>query len=295
MPDSGGKGLYYVNGRISGSLTAYHVHSKQSTDIVPEGAEQPLISRDGKRLMYITWPTSGKVELWTADIDGGNKVKIATREAQEDALVTLNWAPDSFHLSFSQGSKLNIVGADGSGLRQLSSMTGMPISNAVWSPDQKSVYVSAVENAQWYTHTIWKWSDGSNPEKLVEGCGLAYDIDPGGKYLLALFASGEQAGVYEVPISERKCIPLLPGITSGAIFAPDGKSLLYAVASRGEVTIYRQPWKDGKVIGTPQVALKLPFTFTLFYGGSYDFSRDLSTIVYARPGGHADLYLLSQK
>jgi hypothetical protein len=26
-----------------------------------------------------------------------------------------------------------------------------------------------------------------------------------------------------------------------------------------------------------------------------DFSRDLSTIVYARPGGHADLYLLGQK
>ena len=88
---------------------------------------------------------------------------------------------------------------------------------------------------------------------------------------------------------------LLPGVTSGAIFAPDGRSLLYAVASRREVAIYRQPWKDGKVIGTPQVALKLPFTFQLYYGSSYDFSRDLSTIVYARPGGHADLYLLSQK
>jgi hypothetical protein len=57
------------------------------------------------------------------------------------------------------------------------------------------------------------------------------------------------------------------------------------------------PWSDGKVIGTPQVALKIPFAFPLAYRGSnaYDFSRDLSTIVYARPGGHADLYLLSQK
>jgi len=175
-------------------------------------------------------------------------------------------------------------------------MAGMPISNAVWSPDQKSVYVSASKNAQ-FPHTIWKWSDGSNPEKLVEGCGFAYDIDPGGKCLLAsFFQFGEKAGVYEVPISERKCIPLLPGMTSSAIFARDGKSLLYAVAFRGEVAIYRQPWKDGKVIGTPQVALKLPFAFRLDWnGGSYDFSRDLSTIVYERPGGHADLYLLSQK
>jgi len=42
---------------------------------------------------------------------------------------------------------------------------------------------------------------------------------------------------------------------------------------------------------------KVPFAFPIFYfnGNAYDFSPDLSTIVYARPGGHADLYLLSQK
>jgi dipeptidyl aminopeptidase/acylaminoacyl peptidase len=297
MLDPGGKGIYFLNGRPSGSLTAYHVHSKESTNIVSENAIQPLISRDGKRVMYTTFPTSEKFELWTSDIDGGNKVRIVTGESQEALLLTLNWAPDNFHLSFSQGSKLYIVGADGSGIRQLPSMAGMNISNAVWSPDQKSVYVSAAEDAQGYTHTIWKWSDGSNPEKLVEKCGFAYDIDPGGKYLLALFPFGERAGVHEVSISERKCIPLLPGVASGAIFARDGKSLLYAVAFRGEVAVYRQPWMDGRVIGTPQVALKLPFTFPAgqWNGSSYDFSRDLSTIIYARPGGHADLYLLSQK
>jgi predicted Ser/Thr protein kinase len=294
--DPGGKGIYFVNGRPSGSLTAYHAHSKESTNLVSEDANQPIISRDGKRVMYtIRFSTSQKVELWTSDIDGGNKVRIVTSEAQEAALLTLNWSPDNFHLSFSQGSKLYIVGADGSGIRQLPSMGGMTISNTVWSPDQKSVYVSAAEDAQWYTHTIWKWSDGSNPEKLVEKCGFAYDIDPGGKYLLALFQFGEKAGVHEVSISERKCVPLLPGAASGAIFAPDGKSFLYAVAFRGEVAVYRQPWKDGRVIGTPQVALKLPFTFPLSYGSTYDFSRDLSTFVYARPGGHADLYLLSHK
>ena len=127
--------------------------------------------------MYTTSPTSEKVALWTSDIMW-KKVKIFTSEAQEAGLLTLNWAPDNFHLSFSQASKLYTVGADGSGLRQLPSMAGMNISNAVWSPDQKSVYVSAAEDAQWYTHTIWKWSDGSNPEKLVEKCGYAYESTP---------------------------------------------------------------------------------------------------------------------
>jgi hypothetical protein len=109
--------------------------------------------------------------------------------------------------------------------------------------------------------------------------------------------SGEKTGIYEVSISDRKCTLLLPGaLTSGVTSARDGKSFLDAVASRGEVTIYRQPWKDGKIIGTPQVALKAPFSFSPIYqDNAYDFSRDLSTIVYARPGGPADLYLLSQK
>jgi hypothetical protein len=296
MPDPGGKGIYYLNGRLSASLTAYHVRAKESTEIESRDTTQPIISRDGKRVMYVALLPSNKLELCVSDIDGRNKVKIATGEAQEENLLTLNWAPDNFHLSFSQGAKLYIVGADGTGLRQLPSIGGMTISNAVWSPDQKSVYVSAgISGAT--ASSIWKWSEGSNPEKLVEKYGFIYDAHPGGDYLLALYTNGENLGIYEVSISERKCVPLLPDVvTFGAIFARDGKSFLYAVSSRSEVTIYRQLWKDGKAIGTPQVALRLPLMFPLFYSGNaYDFSRDLSTIVYARPGGHADLYLLSQK
>ena len=295
MPDPGGKGIYFVNGKSSGFLTAYHVHSKESTDIVSEDATQPIISPDGKRVMYITLPTLRKSELWVSDIDGGNKVKLATGEH----LATGNWAPDNFHLSFNEPTsvedKVYIVGADGSGLRHLP-RTG-DVWNSVWSPDQKSVYVSATEKAG-SMPTVWKENtDGSNPEKFVDNCGSIGDADSRGEYLLGFRPVGEKTGIYEVSISDRKCISLLPGVaTFSTTFARDGRSFLYAVASHGEVTIYRQPWKDGKIIGTPQVALKVPFAFPLFYGGNaYDFSRDLSTIVYARPGGHQDLYLLSQK
>jgi hypothetical protein len=142
--------------------------------------------------------------------------------------------------------------------------------------------------------TVWKWSvDGSNLEKVIDNCCMITDADPHGQYLLGRVVKGGKTGVYEVFISARKCIPLLPGVTTeAAVFALDGMSFLYTVASRSEVTIYRQLWRDGRNMGAPQVALKVPFVFPL---ESYDFSRDLSTIVYARPGGHADLYLLSQK
>jgi hypothetical protein len=79
-------------------------------------------------------------------------------------------------------------------------------------------------------------------------------------------------------------------------FSSDGKAILYILASRGETTIYRQPWHDGKLTGPAQPAVKLPFAFHQGYNGAaYDFSKDLSSVVYARPGGYADLYLLSEK
>ncbi len=298
MPDPGGKGIYYVNGKSSGFLTAYHVHSKESTDIVSEEATQPIISPDGKRVMYITLPAADRSELWVSDIDGGNRVKLASGES----LNTGTWTPDNSHLSFweagtSTGEKGYIVGADGSGLRELP-RTGDNLRNFVWSPDQKFVYVNAGEKAD-PTFNVWKWGvDSSNLEKVVDDCGLVIDVDPSGKYLLGVIQSGEKVGIYEVSISERKCIVLLPGtVTSNPTFARDGKSFFYSITSRGEVTIYRQAWKDGKSVGSPQVALKVPFALPLTYGNGNadDFSRDLSTVVYARPGGHADLYLLSQK
>ena len=154
MPDPGGKGIYYVNGRSSGSLAAYRVQSKESADIVSEEATQPIISPDGRRVMYIMLPAPQRTELWVSGIDGGNKVKLATG----DSLNTGTWAPDNFHLSFVESGdrardKAYIVGADGSGLRQLPG-TGDIVLNLVWSPDQKSVYVSGQEKGENDTNSL---------------------------------------------------------------------------------------------------------------------------------------------
>ena len=298
MPDPGGKGIYFVSGKSFGSVTAYHVHSKESTDIVSEDATQPIISPDGKRVMYITVPAPQRTELWVSDIDGGNKMKLVSGEA----LGTGTWAPDNVHLSFQEaragsGAKAYTVGSDGSGLRQV-----LPTVDSVWysvfSPDQKSIYVTGTDKGS-PALTVWKANlDGSHAEKFVDNCGMVSDVDPGGQYLFSVMPYGEKTGIYEVSTATRKCIPLLPGVgTIYASSARDGNSFLYAVFSHGEVTIYRQLWRDGKTIGTSQVALKVPFAFPAYYAShaGYDFTRDLSTIVYAHPGGHADLYLLSQK
>jgi len=50
---------------------------------------------------------------------------------------------------------------------------------------------------------------------------------------------------------------------------------------------------------TPDLSYRLPprfklrFSFRIDYSeNAYDFSKDLSTVVYARPSGWADFYLL---
>jgi serine/threonine protein kinase/Tol biopolymer transport system component len=297
MPDPGGKGIYFVNGKASGLLTVYNVHSKQSTDIASQNATQPVVSRDGKRVMYITIPSQDRSELWVSNIDGSNKVKIATGAS----MATGYWSADNSRVAFVEeelGSpdKPYVVGADGSGLHELP-WSGGNIQAVLWSADQKFVFINSAEKGA-KAGSIWRESaDGSPAEQLVEGCGFAFDIAPGGKYLLSLIGAGERNGIYEFSLPDKKCISLLPGVvTFGLTFAPDGKSFTYAVPSQHDVTIYRQGWQDGKLIGQPQVALKLPFAFPLLAGGNaYDYSRDLSTVVYARVSGHADLYLMSQK
>jgi len=293
MPDPGGKGIYFVNGKASGFLTAYNVHSKQSTDIASENATQPLISSDGKRVEYITAPAKDRNELWVSNVDGSNKVKLASSRS----LATGSWAPDSFHLFFmeEEPNKPFAGAADGSGIHQLP-WNGGVIQNVMLSLDQKFIYLNSFDQGA-SRPTIWKMNaDGSNLEKITDECGHAFDVPPGGEYLLTLLL-GEKGGISELSLADKKCTSLLPGVvTFGINMASDGKSFMYAVPSRSDVTIYRQPWHDGKLTGPTQIGLKLPFAFPLLVGGNaYDFSRDLSTVIYARPGGQADLYLLSPK
>jgi hypothetical protein len=295
MPDPSGKGLYFINGKSSGYLTAYNTRTKESRDVAADNATQPAISRDGKRLMYITIPSADRNELWIANIDGSGRVKIAS----SGSLATAGWSADNSRILFMDESgtlaRVYVVGADGSGLRTLT-WTGTSVQNVLWSADQKSVYLNALDSNSHHA-VIWRESvEGSTPEKVVQECGFAFDVSPDGQFLGTLFTSGSKTGVYEYSLAEHTCTPLLPGVTTfGMLFDRDGKSLLYAVPGPSDVTIYRQNWQAGKVVGQPQVALKLPFAFPLLAGGNaYDFTRDLSVVVYARSGGHADLYFMSQ-
>jgi Tol biopolymer transport system component len=293
MAEPNGRGLYFVNGRDSGALTVYRPRTKQAFDLIAENATQPVVSQDGRRAAYITLNGNQSQEMWIANLDGSNRIKLATAPT----LLTLAFSSDDSKFAFSsvEGSstKVFIVNTDGSGIHQID-WNGSFVGQAAWSQDGKDLYFAG--NAG-NPHDIFTWrADTANfkSEVFVQECGFTGDISPDGKYLLA---SADPVGLDAILVSEKKCIELDPKMASFIFkFSADGKSILYLKAVKGETIIYRVPWHDGKITGTAQPALKLPFAFRQGYSGNaYDFSKDLSTVVYARPGGQADLYYLSQR
>src|SRR5271169_2154916 len=295
MRDPTGKGIFFVNGKDSGFLSVYDLQSKSSRDIASELATQPTISADGKRVMYLTQPEPHMTELWVSDTDGNNRAKLASSVR----LSAGDWSPDGSQLDYVDSGDPDrhfIVNGDGSHLRELPRSVAH-IDSSTWSPDGRDLYLSGFQDSS-TTLTTWKTrADGSGAEPFDETCGFAMDVSPDGKYLLMPFLYGEKLGIYELGLSDKKCTVLVPGVTTFfPRFSHDGKYVLYTVSSRGEVILYRLPWLNGKVTGPAQVVLKLPFAFSQYFeGNAYDVASDLSKIVYTRPGGQFDLYLLSRK
>jgi Tol biopolymer transport system component len=114
-------------------------------------------------------------------------------------------------------------------------------------------------------HTAKNWRiflNGAPPVVLSENCGVAVDISPDRKFLIGTVLWGDNPGIYQYSLADKKCTKLKSGITTYlTMFAKDGKSFLYSLASHGETTIWRQPWQNGEVIGAPIPAFKLPYCF----------------------------------
>jgi serine/threonine protein kinase/Tol biopolymer transport system component len=299
MPDPAGKGIYFVNGRHSGALTVYHPRTKQSFDLVTEDVIQPGLSKDGRRVAYLMPAGNGsQQELWVSEVDGKEKVKLGS----PGILLTLSWSRDSSQFAFADvaagAAKLYVVKIDDGSLRQIPNSATF-IGQAAWGLDARTLYFSGYEKDPAKVITWQAAADGSKTETLASDCGYVQDISSDGRYLLSEgpSESGRGVNIYRISVADRSC-SLLTSVPPVFIiqFSSDNKAVLYAIGSHGEMVIYRQSWDNGKLVGSPQTAMKLPFAFRQGYSGNaYDFSKDLSTVVYTRPSGHADLYYMSQR
>jgi serine/threonine protein kinase len=296
MSDPNGKGLYFVNGRSAGTLTLYRVASKQFSDIVTEDATQPVLSTDGRLLAYLTEPERGRSELWVSEITGNNRLKLASGSRLE----TLGWSNDATKFLFGDESgseqELFVVNVDGTHLHKLH-WPGNVVGFGIWEPGDQSIILSGLDK-NGRDSLNWKISlNDSSVIPLFDHCGEAVDSSPDHKFIIGTILWDENPGLYQYSIADKKCTILKSGITTYlAMYSNDGKSFLYSLASHGQTIIFRQPWRNGVPIGSPVLALKLPFALREDYNGNaFVVSRDLSSVVFARPAAHDDLYLLSPK
>ena len=296
MKDPAGKGIFFVNGKNSGSLSVYHLHTKTSSDVVSDVVSQPTLSPDGKRFMYLINPEPTRSELWVADIDGKNKLRLASSRS----IGVGDWSPDGSQVTYTQTEnspdRLFVVNADGSHSHEVP-LSVATVWSTTWSQDGNNLYVSGTKGATRLVHTEKIAANGGDSAvAIADGCGyVTAALDS--NYLLMSSSWGERLGIFELSVADKTCTVLVPGVT---VFQPrvssDGRYVLYTVSSRGEVSLYRLSWHDGKAFGAPQLMLKLPFAFPQSTNGNaYDVARDLSNIAYVRSGGEFDLYLLSRQ
>jgi serine/threonine protein kinase len=296
MSDPAGKGLYFINGKSAGTLTLYRVATKQFSDIVTEDASQPMLSNNGLQVIYLTKPEGGKSDLWVSDLSGNNRTKLASGSHMD----TLGWSNDNTRFLFSDdsglGSKLFVVNTDGTHLHQLPWSGNFP-GFGIWEPGDQSIILGGLDRNGRETLNWRVFLNDSPAVAFFDHCGMAIDSSPDHKFIMGTVLLGDNPGLYQYSIADKKCATLKSGLTTfAASYSPDGKSYVYALASHGQTTIFRQPWRNGTLIGSPVPALKLPFALREDYGGNaFAFTSDLSAIIYARPAGHDDLYLLSQK
>ena len=300
MSDPNGKGIYFINGRNAGALTLYRVASKQFSDIVTEDVTQPVLSDDARRVAYLTVPETkrdGAADLWVSDVTGNNRLKLSSGHI---ALETLSFSNDGSKFLFAdkngQDERLFVIDTDGTHLRQLP-WPGNWVGWATWEPGDQTIILGGFGKEGRKPQNWRIFLNGSSPVLLFEDCGDVVDLSPDGKFVISTLLVGENPALYQYSFADKKCTVLKSGIaTYVGLFSPDGKSFLYPLSAHGETVVYRQPWHNGVAVGSPVPAMRLPFAVREDYdGNAYFFSRDLSTLIYARPGGHDDLYLLSEK
>lgn len=210
------------------------------------------------------------------------------------AVPSLGGAPRRFVKGFGV-----VPSPDGRFLYYLKTLAFSVFRADTWSYDGRWLYVDSVFESK---RVLWKVApDGSRPEKLVEDCLTLRHAAPDGKYLLGncIASADRPPGICGYSLEEGSCVQVVAGVTTSRVkTTPDGRTILYAVSGRSEMIFYRAAWRDGKLAGQPEVAFKVPFAFPLdlgYFGSAFDFTPDLSTIVYARPAGQAELYFLGAK
>jgi serine/threonine protein kinase/Tol biopolymer transport system component len=157
-----------------------------------QGEEEPRISPDGRRIAFGS-SRSGSLEVWVADSDGSNVIKLTSFGGPLSG--TPRWSPDSQRIVFdsraSGHSQLYIVSADGGPPQRFP--TGTPdAGEPFWSADGRWIYFKVLTGQT----GIWKApaAGGAAVQLTHDTGGLPQEI-PGASRVAYASTSGDLKSV----------------------------------------------------------------------------------------------------
>jgi eukaryotic-like serine/threonine-protein kinase len=245
---------YYAGGSLRFASTAPDGSNVRDISVGHGSVLAPSLCGDGKHFVFMTFGTGSTVQIYRADMDGGN-VKAITPGPLN---ISPSCSPDGQFVAFitavGQNTSLAKVGIDGGAVTSVShELMQMP----AISPDGTSVAVA-------YT------ADVSKPAKIAV-VGLA---------------SGEIQHTYDAPDGayfSADSVGLLH-------WTRDGRALLYPVRKADLANLWAQPVG---ALGAPVVAPKQVTNFSDLRIFSYAYSPDGKQMVCARGRTVTDGVLIS--
>ena len=165
----GTKLLYTQESAYNGPTSRIVVVNADGTNTKPLTAfndkdSVPCFSPTGAQIAFRR-DSSGNTQIWTMNADGSNQKYLA-------AGISPTWSPNGAWIAFSNNQSLWEIAPNGTGLHQLTHLTGVSAFEPSWSPDGTTIAFTGVTGS---SPNIWLVNaNGSNARQLTHD---VYDLE----------------------------------------------------------------------------------------------------------------------
>jgi len=277
--------LAYVQVRVNTNIWRVDLEGTKETSriLAPSTREQssPVISPDGRRVVFMSNRSGSSNEIWVCDSDGGNTQQLTSFGDVQTG--TPRWSPDSRQIVFDSriGGEPNVYTVDVNGGVPKKLETGTHNnSEPSWPHDGRWIYFASGQN--YSSVTIWRVAaTGGRATQLAKAPVSELPLEsPDGQYVYFVRSVNDKPRLWRIRVdgSEEQMLDAIPPLHSnGYEWWPYGTGIYFYAYPNGkpEVDFLDLQTSRARRIYTPD---KPPAE----WGGGLSVSPDGKWLVYSR-------------